>query len=81
MVESRAAAAQSRLGDGDTPTAGYAILNLGVGRRIVHGGMVSEIGLHVDNAFNTLYRDNLSVIKDFVPQPGRGFRLDYQLYY
>ena len=26
-------------------------------------------------------RDNLSVIKDFVPQPGRGFRLAYDILY
>ena len=26
----------------------------------------------IDNAFNRVYRDNLSVIKDFVPQPGGG---------
>ena len=31
--------------------------------------------------FDRVYRDNLSVIKDFVPQPGRGFRLNYQLIY
>ncbi|MDE3127237.1 MAG: TonB-dependent receptor [Gemmatimonadota bacterium] len=81
MVEVRGAAAQNRLGDGDTPTAGYALLNLGVGMRLVHGGLVSNLGLHLDNALNTLYRDNLSVIKDFVPQPGRGIRLDYSLLY
>ncbi|HVA58027.1 MAG: TonB-dependent receptor [Gemmatimonadaceae bacterium] len=81
IVEARGAAAQNRLGDGDTPTAGYALLNLGVGKRIVVGGTVSEISLHCDNVFNTLYRDNLSVIKDFVPQPGRGFRLNYELLY
>lgn len=81
MIEVRGAAAQNRLGEGDTPTAGYAILNVGIGKRVVAGGTVSEIGLHLDNAFNTEYRDNLSVIKDFVPQPGRGIRLNYQLFY
>lgn len=44
-------------------------------------GLISEISLHCDNVFNRVYRDNLSVIKDFVPQPGRGFRLNYQLAY
>ncbi len=81
MIEVRGAAAQNRLGDGDTPTAGYALLNLGIGMRLVQGGLVSNISLHVDNALNTLYRDNLSVIKDFVPQPGRGIRLNYELLY
>jgi iron complex outermembrane receptor protein len=81
MVEWRLAARQDRLGDGDTPTAGYAVMNLGVGVRLVHQGMVSEISLHCDNVFDRAYRDNLSVIKDFVPQPGRGFRLNYELSY
>jgi iron complex outermembrane recepter protein len=81
MVEVRGAAAQNRLGEGDTPTAGYALLNVGVGMRIVRGGLVSDVSLHLDNALNTLYRDNLSVIKDFVPQPGRGIRLNYSLLY
>ena len=40
------AARQDRLGDGDTPTAGYAVMNLGVGVRLVHQGLVSEISLH-----------------------------------
>jgi iron complex outermembrane receptor protein len=81
MIEWRFAARQTRLGDGDTPTADYAVMNLGAGVRLVHRGLVSEIGLHCDNVFDRVYRDNLSVIKDFVPQPGRGFRLNYELFY
>lgn len=80
-VEWRAAARQGRLGVGDTPTAGYAVMNLGAGIRLVHQGVVSDISVHCDNVFNVVYRDNLSVVKDFVPQPGRGFRLNYQLLY
>ncbi len=81
MAEGRMAASQSRLGDGDTPTAGYTVLNVGLGYRFTQGGVVSNISLHADNLLNTVYRDNLSVIKDFIPQPGRGFRLNYELSY
>lgn len=81
MLEWRVAARQDRLGVGDTPTAGYGVMNVGAGIRFVHQGLVSDISLHCDNVFNVVYRDNLSVIKDFVPQPGRGFRLNYQLLY
>ena len=80
-VEWRGAARQTRLGDGDTPTAGYGVVNLGLTARVVRGGLVSEVGLHCDNVFDRVYRDALSVVKDFVPQPGRGFRLDYVLLY
>jgi iron complex outermembrane receptor protein len=81
LIEWRVAASQNRLGVGDTPTAGYAVMNLGLGVRLVHQGLVSEISVHCDNVFDRVYRDNLSVIKDFVPQPGRGFRLNYQMAY
>jgi iron complex outermembrane receptor protein len=81
MIEMRAAARQTRLGEGDTPTAGYAIANLGVGVRFTRQRLVSNISLHCDNVFNRVYRDNLSVIKDFIPQPARGFRLNYQAMY
>ncbi len=76
----RLAAAQHRLGEGDTPTPGYAVMDLGVGMRLVSdGGAVSDINLRLNNVFNTRYENALSVIKTFVPQPGRGIQLDYQL--
>ena len=81
MVEWRMAARQTRLGDGDTPTAGYAVMDVGIGMRLTRGAVVSQVTLHCENVFNQVYRDNLSVIKDFVPQPGRGFRLTYDLLY
>ena len=81
MIETRAAAKQTRLGEGDTPTAGYAIVNLGVGVRLTRQRLVHNVSLHCDNVFNRVYRDNLSVIKDFIPQPARGFRLNYQAMY
>ena len=81
VIEWRMAARQNRLGEGDTPTAGYAVMNVGTGLRLVQHGLVHNIGIHCDNVFNTVYRDNLSVIKDFVPQPGRALRLTYELLY
>jgi iron complex outermembrane receptor protein len=81
LIEWRLAASQHRLGDGDTPTSGYAVMNVAVGVRLVQHGVVHNVSLHCDNVFNTVYRDHLSVIKDFLPQPGRGFRLNYELLY
>lgn len=80
-IEGRFAASQTRLGDGDTPTSGYAIMNVGFGVRLFQARVVHSISVHVDNVFNTVYRDNLSVIKDFIPQPARGIRLNYQIVY
>ena len=81
MAEWRGAASQTRLGNGDTPTGGYGIMNLGFGVRLVRHGAVDNISVHCDNVFNRVYRDHLSVIKDFIPQPARGFRLNYELLY
>ena len=80
-AEGRFAASQTRLGDGDTPTDGYAIMNLGFGVRLFQSRVVHNISIHVDNVFNTVYRDNLSVAKDFIPQPARGIRINYQIVY
>ena len=79
MVEWRLAARQTRLGDGDTPTAGYGVVNLGAGIRFASEGIEHTMSIHCDNLFNLVYRDNLSVIKDFLPQPARGVRLNYDL--
>ncbi|MFI5370660.1 MAG: TonB-dependent receptor [Candidatus Eisenbacteria bacterium] len=79
MIEWRGAATQTRLGDGDTRTGGYGIMNLGFGIRLVSEGLAHNISVHCDNLFDRSYRDHLSVIKDFLPQSGRGFRINYQL--
>ncbi len=79
MAEWRGAAKQTRLGDGDTPTPGYGIANVGVGLRFVKGGIVHNLSVHCDNVFDRVYRDHLSVIKDFLPQPARGFRLNFEI--
>lgn len=81
MAEMRMAARQTRLGDGDTPTPGYAVFDIGVSVRLMHQGMMSVMALHCDNVFDQVYRDATSVIKDFVPQPGRALRLNYQLFF
>jgi iron complex outermembrane receptor protein len=78
-VEWRLTASQSRLGDGDTPTKGYGVVNIGAGVRLAQEGLVHSISLHCDNVLNQVYRDHLSVIKDFAPQPARGVRLNYDL--
>ncbi|HZS59479.1 MAG TPA: TonB-dependent receptor [Gemmatimonadaceae bacterium] len=81
MIEWRGAAAQTRLGVGDTETSGYALFNLGVGIRLPQGGVVHNISLHLDNVFNRRYYDAVSVIKTWVAQPGRGVRLNYEILY
>ncbi len=79
IIEWQLTASQTRLGVGDTYTAGYGVVNVGFGIRLTSAGFVNNISVHCDNLFNQVYRDNLSVIKDFLPMPARGFRLNYDL--
>jgi len=87
IIEWRLAAAQNQLGYGDIPTAGYGVVNIGGGVRLTQGDMIHSIGIYCDNLLDMKYYDNLSVIRYytpttdgfFVPQPGRGFRLTYDL--
>jgi len=43
--------------------------------------VVHDVSVHCDNLFNRRYSDHLSVVKDFLPQPGLGVRLNYTLQY
>ncbi len=79
LIEWRLAAPQNRLGDGDFYTAGYGIVNLGFGMRFFSGDVTHNISLHCDNLLDQRYYDNLSAIGFFLPQPGRSFRLVYDV--
>lgn len=75
----RWSAAQERLGDFETRTAGYALLDLDAGVRLLRGGAFHTVTVRVENATDEAYRDHLSRIKEIVPQPGRGVVLMYRL--
>jgi outer membrane receptor protein involved in Fe transport len=45
----------------------------------VSGGATSTITARVDNVTNELYRNHLSLIKQFVPEIGRNFKLLYNV--
>jgi iron complex outermembrane receptor protein len=67
------------LGDFESRTAGYAILNVDAGIQMLLGGKLHSITLRVDNVFDTEYRNHLSRIKDLMAQPGRNFALLYRV--
>jgi iron complex outermembrane receptor protein len=72
-------AAQDRVGDFETPTAGYALAELAVGLRLLAGNRLHAITLRVDNLGDRRYRDHMSRIKDIMPGPGRNVSLLYRL--
>ena len=75
----RAAARQDRLGDFETETAGYAALDLFVGRRFLVGGRLHGVTLRIDNLLDTEIRDHLSRTKLIIPDAGRNVLLLYRM--
>ena len=72
-------AAQERVSGAETPTDGYGLLKLFSSYSWPAGRSVSTITARLDNALNTLYRNHLSYVKDYVPEKGRSFKLVYSV--
>ena len=72
-------AAQERVFGEETPTDGYGLLKLFSSYSWPIGTSVSTITARLDNAANTLYRNHLSYVKDYVPEKGRSFKLVYSV--
>ena len=77
--EISAAARQDRTFGAETPTAGFALLDLFAVYSFEAGGAVNTLTARLDNATNELYRNHLSLIKDVVPEMGRSFKLVYRV--
>jgi iron complex outermembrane receptor protein len=73
------AAKQERVFGEETPTDGYNLLKLFASYSFGTNGAASTITARLDNATNELYRNHLSLIKDFVPEIGRNFKVVYSL--
>jgi iron complex outermembrane receptor protein len=75
----RAAARQERLGDYETPTAGYAVADLSAGLRLVGGARLHTLTLRVDNLLDQEYREHLSRVKQIMPEARRNVSLLYRV--
>jgi outer membrane receptor protein involved in Fe transport len=75
----RWAAEQDRLGDFEETTAAYAVADLNVGVRLLHGESFHTVTLRVDNLLDTDYREHLSRTKAIMPEPGRNISLLYRM--
>ncbi len=78
-AEVKWAADATHLGDFETITEGYAIVNLDAGVQLLIGGRLHSITARIDNLFDKEYRNHLSRIKDLMAQPGRNFALLYRV--
>jgi iron complex outermembrane receptor protein len=71
------AARQNRVYTFESETAGYAVLNLGASYTLAQANALHSFGFQWFNAADRLYRNHVSLIKDFAPEIGRGVRFNY----
>ena len=74
-----AASEQDRVFGTEEPTDGYALLKLFSSYSFERAGTTHTVTARLDNATNELYRNHLSLIKEFVPEMGRNFKLLYNV--
>lgn len=70
---------QSQTFDLETPTAGYAVVNLRATYTIPTRGAIHQFSANIFNLGDQLYRNHASFIKDLAPEIGRGVRFSYML--
>ena len=73
------AAQQKNVFRNETATNGYSVANLKVSYILPTVHMAHIVSATAYNLTNALYRHHTSVIKDFVPQIGRGVRVSYSV--
>ena len=70
---------QSQTFDLETPTAGYAVVDLRASYTIPTRGTIHQLSANVFNIGDQLYRNHSSFIKDLAPEIGRGVRFSYMV--
>ena len=73
------ARAQNQTFDLETPTSGYAVLDLRASYTIPTRHTIHQFSVNVFNVGNQLYRNHASFIKDLAPEIGRGVRISYMM--
>lgn len=63
----------------ETPTAGYAVVNLQGSYTLARQHQLHTFSVNFFNAGDTLYRNHLSLLKSFAPEIGRGVRFSYSM--
>ena len=79
LGEAEMAARQDRIGEFETPTDGYTVLNLSTGARITLGGRLNVLTVSLNNVTDTEYRNHLSRVKAIMPEAGRGLSATYRV--
>ncbi|MBZ0264636.1 TonB-dependent receptor [bacterium] len=80
-MELLGASQQNRLGEFETPTAGWLRLDVTLQYQHIWYGMLHSIVLASENLTDSPYRSHLSRIKVVMPEPGRNIKLIYRVYF
>ncbi|MCG8373210.1 MAG: TonB-dependent receptor, partial [Balneolales bacterium] len=75
------AAAQKDLGDFETQTDGYFLLDGFASYRFTSNELLHTFSLSITNLLDETYYNHLSRIKDLNPEAGRSFNVLYRLYF
>jgi iron complex outermembrane receptor protein len=70
---------QGRIFTTETPTAGYATVNLNASYTVAGKHVAHVFSVNAFNLNNKLFRNHLSFIKEFAPEIGRGVRAVYTI--
>ncbi len=78
-AESHFAAKQSRVGEFEIATDGYARFDLLGGLSRTIGGRLNVLTVGLENVTDEEYRNHLSRVKEIMPEAGRGITLTYRV--
>lgn len=76
-----ASSEQNDLGDFETKTDGFVLLDGFASYSIMSGKLLHTFSFNITNVLNTTYYNHLSRIKELNPEAGRNFSLLYRLYF
>ena len=77
--EAELAARQGRIGQFETPTAGYTVFHAAAGVRMPVAGRLNTLTVSIENITDAEYRNHLSRVKEIMPEAGRGISLTYRV--
>ena len=78
-TEAEMAGQQDRVGEFETTTRGYTVLNTAAGVRFTFGGRLNVLTASLANAANTEYRNHLSRVKEIMPEAARSLSVIYRV--
>ncbi len=78
-VEAELAQGQERLGEFETPTAGYEKFDVVAGLRFNVAGRLSVLTASLENVTNEEYRNHLSRAKEVLPEAERGLAVSWRV--